>query len=226
MKKEKVNVLHEPGEIPPGIVNFFPRWKRVFDIIFSLLFICVTFPLWLLISFLIKLEDKGPAFFKQSRIGENGKSFEFLKFRSMYVDADKKLKEILERDSTLRKEWERICKLKNDPRITRVGRFLRKSSLDELPNFINVLMGQMSVVGARPIVLEELKKHRKDSILHYCAMKPGITGLWQVGKRSDIESYEERVKLDEWYVSNVSLWLDLKIIFKTMVKMFLGRGAY
>jgi lipopolysaccharide/colanic/teichoic acid biosynthesis glycosyltransferase len=218
--------MGEPGEIPLGMVNFFPLWKRFFDIIFSLVVIGLTFPLWFILSVLIKLEDKGPLFYKHPRVGENGRNFNCLKFRSMYVDADKKLHEILDSNPTMRKEWEESFKLKHDPRITRMGRFLRKTSLDELPNFINVFLGEMSVVGARPIVLEELKKYYKDSALHYCAMKPGITGLWQVGKRSDIKNYQERVKLDEWYVLNTSVWLDLKIIFKTAIKMFFGKGAY
>jgi exopolysaccharide biosynthesis polyprenyl glycosylphosphotransferase len=214
------------GEIPLMAFNLFPRWKRLFDIVFSLIVLTLGAPFFMLIALLIKLEDGGPVFYRHKRIGENGKPFGCIKFRTMHVDADKRLKELLDKDPKLRAEWEKTYKLKNDPRVTRVGRFLRKTSLDELPQFINVLKGEMSVVGARPIVNEELWKYYKDIAITYCAMKPGLTGPWQAGKRSDIEDYAERVELDEWYVLNVSFWLDMKIIIKTVLKMFTGKGAY
>ncbi|WP_457570822.1 sugar transferase [Desulfovulcanus sp.] len=214
------------GEIPLMAFNLFPRWKRLFDIVFSLIVLILGAPFFMLIALLIKLEDGGPVFYRHKRIGENGKPFGCIKFRTMHVDADKRLKELLDNNPDLRAEWEKTYKLKNDPRVTRVGRFLRKTSLDELPQFINVLKGEMSVVGARPIVDEELWKYYKDIAITYCAMKPGLTGPWQAGKRSDIEDYAERVELDEWYVLNVSFWLDMKIIIKTVLKMFTGKGAY
>jgi len=142
------------------------------------------------------------------------------------VDADKRLSELLASDASLRKEWQRSFKLKNDPRVTKVGRFLRKTSLDELPQFINVLKGEMSVVGARPIVTKELYDYYKEAGNLYCSANPGITGLWQIGKRSDTEDYAERVKLDQWYVLNNTFWLDMKIIMKTAWCMIKGKGAY
>jgi lipopolysaccharide/colanic/teichoic acid biosynthesis glycosyltransferase len=175
---------------------------------------------------LIKMEDNGPVFYKHSRVMESGKKFNCLKFRTMHVNAHQRLKGLFEKNPALRDEWERTYKLKNDPRVTRVGKFLRKTSLDELPQFLNVLAGHMSVVGARPVVPEELDKYYKESALTYCATKPGITGLWQTGKRSDTVNYHERVALDRWYVSNCSSWLDIKIIFKTIRSMVKTKGAY
>ena len=126
----------------------------------------------------------------------------------------------------LKKNGKKTFKLKNDPRITPIGKFLRKTSLDELPQFFNVLKGDMSVVGPRPVVEEELRKYYRDKAKLYMSVKPGITGYWQVEGRSDVEDYEERVKMDEWYIKNQSFWLDLKIIFKTVKVMLTGKGAY
>jgi lipopolysaccharide/colanic/teichoic acid biosynthesis glycosyltransferase len=159
-----------------------------------------------------------------------GREFECLKFRTMAVDADRQLAEILEDDKELAREWKKNFKLKEDPRITRVGRFLRRTSLDEFPQFYNVLKGEMSVVGARPIVGRELAEYYKgngeQSAGRYVSMKPGITGPWQVTKRNDIDDYRERVELDDWYVLNYSLWYDITVIFKTIRCMFTGKGAY
>jgi lipopolysaccharide/colanic/teichoic acid biosynthesis glycosyltransferase len=155
-----------------------------------------------------------------------GKKFKCLKFRTMKVGADNELQKILSEDDDLRKEWGTTYKLKKDPRITRIGRFLRRTSLDEFPQFINVIRGEMSVVGARPIVGKELEDFYKESAGRYCSMKPGITGAWQVGKRSDVEDYEERVRLDDWYILNYSLWTDIKIIAKTVLTMVKRNGAY
>lgn len=210
------------------VLNFNPNteWKRSFDVIFSLLAIIGTLPLTLLVALLVKLQDGGPVFYQHSRITAAGKEFKCLKFRSMVVDADKQLKELLADDPGQRNEWERSFKLKNDPRITRLGKFLRKSSLDELPQFINVLKGEMSVVGARPIVGKELTDFYKESAGRYCSMKPGITGPWQVEARSDNSDYDERIVLDDWYILNYSLWTDIKIIAKTVKRVFDRKGAY
>jgi len=218
--------VHKMGELNIMDFNLFPGWKRAFDIIFSLMIIISTLPIWVMIMILIKMEDNGPVFYKHSRVMESGKKFNCLKFRTMHVNAHQRLKGLFEKNPTLRDEWERTYKLKNDPRVTRVGKFLRKTSLDELPQFLNVLAGHMSVVGARPVVPEELDKYYKESALTYCATKPGITGLWQTGKRSDTVNYHERVALDRWYVSNCSSWLDIKIIFKTIRSMVKAKGAY
>ena len=200
--------------------------KRMFDIIFSLLVLLGTLPVTLLIALLIKYQDGGPVFYGHRRITTTGKEFLCLKFRTMHVNAHKKLKEILKNDPEVRQEWEKTFKIKNDPRVTWIGRFLRKTSLDELPQFINVLKGEMSVVGARPIVQEELTCYYRENGGIYCSIKPGITGPWQVSKRSDTEDYEERVVLDTWYALNRTFLLDLNIIFKTVGCMFKGKGAY
>ena len=188
--------------------------------------ILISLPVMIPIAIVIKLTDRGSIFYGHERVGFQGRKFKVLKFRSMYPDADKRLKDILENDPKAKEEWEKTFKLKNDPRITPIGKFLRKTSLDELPQFFNVLKGDMSVVGPRPVVEEELKKYYRDKAKLYMSVKPGITGYWQVEGRSDIEDYEERVKMDEWYIKNQSFWLDLKIIFKTIKVMLTGKGAY
>jgi putative colanic acid biosysnthesis UDP-glucose lipid carrier transferase len=215
------------------VLSFNPDsgWKRAFDIVFSLLILVLTAPLLFVIMLLIKLESPGPIFYRHRRIMATGREFECLKFRTMVVDADKKLEKLLQNDPALAEEWQRHFKLKQDPRITRIGRFLRRTSLDEFPQFINVIKGEMSVVGARPIVGKELQEYYKtgsefQSAGRYVSMKPGITGPWQVMKRSDTENYQERVNLDDWYVLNYSLICDIKIILKTIACMFSGKGAY
>ncbi len=214
------------------VLNFNPvsSWKRTFDIIFSSGVLLLTAPFMLLIMLAIKLDSRGPVFYKHRRIMATGREFSCLKFRTMVVDADKQLKKLLKDDPDLLEEWEKHYKLKHDPRITRIGKFLRRTSLDEFPQFINVLKGEMSVVGARPIVGRELddfyKGNGEQSAGRYVSMKPGITGPWQVMKRSDTEDYKERVELDDWYVLNYSLRYDIIIIFKTIRCMFSGKGAY
>jgi len=200
--------------------------KRIFDVCFSLAVIFISLPLTLLIALLIKLQDRGPVFYGHPRVTIAGKRFECLKFRTMHVSADKRLEEILEKDAEAKAEWDRSFKLKHDPRVTWIGRFLRKSSLDELPQFINVLKGEMSVVGARPIVYRELHDYYQENGGLYCSLKPGITGIWQVSKRSDTEDYQERVRMDNWYALNRNFWLDIKIILQTVGRMITGRGAY
>lgn len=218
--------LQQLGDFPIMVFNLFPVWKRFFDLAFSSIVLILTTPLFALIALIIKIEDGGPVFFQHKRIGESGQIFGCLKFRSMHINSDLRLKDLLDGNPNLRREWQKTFKLKNDPRITRIGKILRKTSLDELPQFINVFLGEMSVVGARPIVSQELSDYYKETAITYCAMKPGITGPWQVGKRSDTEDYNERVDLDRWYVLNASIWLDIKIIFKTIFKVLSGTGAY
>jgi len=211
-----------------ALLNFNPdsTAKRYFDVLFSAFILSLTLPLTLLVSLFIKLEDGGPVLYGHTRIARAGNRFECLKFRTMYPDAAEKLKGILASDPDAKKEWERSFKLKNDPRITKVGKFLRKTSLDELPQFINVLKGEMSVVGARPVVQEELHDYYKENRGLYCSIKPGITGPWQIGVRSDTEDYDERVELDKWYILNNGFWVDMKIIFKTAWCMIKRKGAY
>jgi putative colanic acid biosynthesis UDP-glucose lipid carrier transferase len=210
------------------ILNFNPNteWKRSFDLIFAIAALICTLPITLVIALLVKLSDGGPVFYRHKRITSAGKTFNCLKFRTMRVGADKELKKLLQENEELRREWEQSYKLKNDPRVTAIGRFLRRTSLDEFPQFINVIRGDMSVVGARPIVGKELSEFYKDSAGRYCSMKPGITGAWQVGRRSNVDEYEERVKMDDWYILNFSLWTDIKIIIKTVYCMVRGNGAY
>jgi undecaprenyl-phosphate glucose phosphotransferase len=210
------------------VLNFNPNteWKRRFDVVFSTLVLILVSPILLGIAILVKLQDGGPIFYHHKRITSAGKEFGCIKFRSMVVDAEKKLEQILADNPEQREEWERSFKLKQDPRVTRFGSFLRKTSLDELPQFINVIKGEMSVVGARPIVGQELNGFYKESAGRYCSMKPGITGPWQVEGRSDSTSYDERVGLDDWYILNYSLWTDIKIIAKTIKRMFDRKGAY
>lgn len=199
--------------------------KVVFNYLLALCLMPILLPLIVVFAFLIKIESKGPVFFKQKRIGKNCKPFYIYKFRSMYKNADKILEELLEKNEELRKEWEQNHKLKNDPRITKIGKFLRKTSLDELPQIFNVLKGDMAFVGPRPVTEEELNKFYKENKKFYCMVKPGITGLWQVSGRNDI-SYEERVQIDKWYVINWSLWLDVIILIKTFKAIFTQKGVY
>lgn len=199
--------------------------KRVIDIIASLVGIIIASPIMLIIAIAIKLDSPGPILFKHRRVGYKGKEFFAYKFRTMYVDAEERLKELL-KDPKIREEWEKYRKIKDDPRVTRVGKFLRKFSLDELPQLFNILLGQMSLVGPRPVTREEWEKYFKggpgEIILE---TKPGLTGLWQVSGRSDV-SYEERIFLESWYARNWYIWLDIIIILKT-IKIVLSReGAY
>lgn len=198
--------------------------KPVFDILFSALAIAFFAPFMLIVAALIYYNDRGPIFFAHERIGLGGRKFRCLKFRTMVVDAQDRLDRLLAECPDARTEWQIQQKLRKDPRITGVGRFLRATSLDELPQFFNVVFGQMSVVGPRPIVESEIAKYSSD-FATYASVKPGVTGLWQVRGRSDT-SYSERVELDVQYVSNMSFNLDLWIILKTISVVLNGRGAY
>jgi len=197
--------------------------KRVFDVVGSALLLVVTAPLFLAIAWLVR-RDGGDAIYGHVRIGEGGSAFECLKFRSMVVDADRILVELLEGDQSFRAKWEQQFKLKQDPRITRIGAFLRISSLDELPQLINVLKGDMSLVGPRPVVREELERYG-EHIGCYLQVKPGITGVWQVSGRNDVD-YPTRVGFDAWYVRNWSLWTDIVVLLKTVRVVITRAGAY
>jgi len=222
---QKAKIVHM-GSLPLIDLNLYPKWKRPFDIIFSLLIIVLTLPLWLAIIIFIKTTDKGPVFYRDPRIGENGRQFKCWKFRTMHVDADKKLEKLLEQDEKLKKEYSRTYKLKSDPRVTPIGRFLRKTSLDELPQFLNVIIGEMSVVGARPVLPPQFINHYRGIALTYCSTKPGITGPWQVGKRSDTDDFMERCELDQRYVLSCTFWQDIKIISRTIWRVLRPKGAY
>jgi len=197
--------------------------KRVFDVVVASAALLFTAPLILTVALLIRLQDGAPAVFRQSRLGKNGTPFKCYKLRSMVADADIRLQELLAANPEARREWAASQKLTNDPRITPLGQFIRKSSIDELPQLINVIRGDMSLVGPRPIVEGEISKygeHFKD----YCAVRPGLTGLWQVRGRSDT-TYDSRVKLDVEYVREHSFLSDIKILLLTVPAVFNSRGA-
>jgi lipopolysaccharide/colanic/teichoic acid biosynthesis glycosyltransferase len=200
--------------------------KRCGDVVFSLLVLSLGSPVFLLLAVLVKLSSRGSVFYSQRRIGRGYRGFGCLKFRTMRRDADQVLAALLAADPVLRAEFERDHKLRNDPRITPLGKLLRRSSLDELPQFINVLKGQMSVVGPRPIVWDELRRYGRD-MDEVLSVRPGLTGLWQVSGRNNL-SYRERVRLDLHYVRQRSFWLDLRIVLRTIgvVLLPLDRGAY
>lgn len=197
--------------------------KRTMDVVGSISIMLVLSPLLLSLYFLIQ-KDGGNAIYGHTRIGRNGKPFDCLKFRSMVVNSKEVLEKLLQNDPDARAEWEKDFKIKNDPRITKVGHFIRKTSLDELPQLWNVLKGEMSLVGPRPIVKEELERYEAD-VDYYLMAKPGMTGLWQVSGRNDVD-YETRVYFDAWYVKNWSLWNDIAILFKTVSVVLKRDGAY
>lgn len=199
--------------------------KRIIDIIGGLVGIVLLIPITIvlyLISIFSK-ENKGPIFYEQLRVGKNGKYFRIYKFRTMIIGADKILKKYLEENEEARIEFEKNQKLEYDPRITKLGKILRKTSLDEFPQFINVLKGDMSLIGPRPLVEGELDAHNGNHKL-YESVKPGITGYWGVNGRSNT-TYEERLKLEYYYAKNFSFWLDTKIFFKTIISIVKREGA-
>jgi Undecaprenyl-phosphate galactose phosphotransferase WbaP len=198
--------------------------KRCLDLALTVVGGIIVLPLIGLIAVFIAAESRGTVFYGQERIGRGGRPFKAWKFRSMSRDADQLLAAYLERHPELREEWERDHKLRDDPRVTRVGRLLRRTSLDELPQLWNVVRGEMSLIGPRPIVRAETERYA-DMIEMYLRVRPGISGLWQVSGRSDT-TYAERVALDSYYVRNWSVWLDLFILAKTVRVVLLGKGAY
>ena len=198
--------------------------KALLDIILTLVVGLLLLPMIAMISMLIKLDSQGPIFYGQKRLGQDGHYFRAWKFRSMVENADDVLAAHLAQDADLRRQWEADQKLRHDPRITRVGRFLRRTSLDELPQLWNVLRGEMSLVGPRPIVDEEIARYAEKYDL-YTQVMPGITGLWQVSGRNNV-SYPERVNLDAYYVRNWSVWLDIYILLRTIWVVLIGEGAY
>lgn len=198
--------------------------KGIVDVLLTVVGGIFISPLLLLIICWIKLDSRGPVFYSQARIGRHGRKFRAWKFRSMTVNADAMLETYLAQHPELREEWERDHKLKKDPRVTRAGRFLRRTSLDELPQLWNVLQGEMSLVGPRPITDKEIEKYGV-AFEVYKKVNGGITGLWQVSGRNDV-SYEERVYWDQFYVRNWSVWLDCCILFRTIAVVLLSKGAY
>lgn len=198
--------------------------KRFIDILSILILSPIWLPIFILIAILVKLTSKGPIFYGHKRIGQNGKEIKCWKFRSMCINSQEMLEQILATDPVRRAEWEKDRKFIDDPRVTKFGRFLRKTSLDELPQLINILVGDMSLVGPRPVTEPELVKYGeyKDYVL---SVLPGLTGMWQVSGRSDTK-YEERISFDSFYIQNWSIWLDIWILIKTVWVVLNGKGAY
>jgi len=198
--------------------------KRFMDIAIVLIGGILLLPFFLLTALLIKINSPGPVLYKHKRLGKNGKYFYAYKFRSMVIDAEQRLEKMLESDPAIKTEWEKNHKLQNDPRVTGLGKILRRTSMDEFPQLINVLGGEMSLVGPRPIVDKEVEKYGEDYDRIF-SIKPGMTGLWQVSGRSDT-GYNERVAYDTYYLQSWSVWLDLWILFKTFGVVIKGKGAY
>ena len=199
--------------------------KSIFEFLLGIFLFILSIPFFLLIAAAIKLDSRGSVFFIQQRFGKRGKRIRLIKFRSMFNDADSRLEQHLKAKSQAKKEWLKYKKLKKyDPRVTRMGKFLRKYSLDELPQLFNVLKGDMSLVGPRPYIMEELKEVESvKSIL--LQVKPGITGLWQISGRC-LLPFKERLNLDEHYIRNWAFWLDIVILIKTIKVSALGKGAF
>ena len=218
---EKVFMLH----IRNNLARRRNRWvKRLFDLTATISGGLLISPILLLLAVIVGIDNKGRIIFAHRRVGKGGRLFPCYKFQSMVPNAQKRLEEYLAQNPEARKEWKESFKHMNYPRVTKLGAFLRKTSLDELPQLWNVLTGDMSLVGPRPIVTKEIERYG-DYIREYYMVPPGITGMWQVNGRSDT-TYEERVAMDTWYVRNWSVWIDLVYLFKTVKIVFTGKGAY
>ena len=198
-------------------------FKRTLDVLIILFFSPIVLPITLLLAILTKITSKGPIFYGHKRVGKNGKTIKCWKFRSMCINSQEILEKILATDPIRREEWEKDRKFKDDPRITKFGKFLRKTSLDELPQLFNILIGQMSLVGPRPVTEPELEKYGeyKDYVL---SVLPGLSGMWQISGRSDT-GYEDRISFDTYYIQNWSIWLDIWILIKTIWVVLIGKGA-
>jgi exopolysaccharide production protein ExoY len=197
--------------------------KRLLDILTVCAFLPYLVPLFLMVALIVKVSSAGPVLYRQRRVGRFGREFTLWKFRSMYCNSDEVLSRYLEANPEASREWKQTHKLRNDPRVTRLGNMLRRTSLDELPQFLNVLLGTMSLVGPRPIVHAE-KSHYRESYFFYASAKPGLTGLWQVSGRSNL-SYRQRVALDEEYIRTWNLGLDLQILWRTVGVVWASKGA-
>lgn len=216
-----VHLLESTPDLPLG-----GRLKRLFDVLFATVSLALTSVLFLVVAAAIKLTSKGPIFYKHTRVGLGGEEFPCLKFRTMRTDADKVLDKLISEDADAHEEFKTFQKLRNDPRVLPfIGTFLRKTSLDELPQFINVLRGEMSVVGPRPVTRVELTENYGPHAQDVLKSRPGITGLWQVSGRSEL-SYAERVQLDRSYIRNWSFWTDVTLVVRTGAVLLTRKGAY
>lgn len=198
--------------------------KRLIDLFLIFVSLPIVFPVMLILAILVKLTSKGPIFYGHKRVGKNGKEIKCWKFRSMYNNSQEMLEKILATDPVRKAEWEKDRKFIDDPRVTNFGKFLRKTSLDELPQLFNIFIGQMSFVGPRPVTQSEIEKYG-DSADFVLSVTPGLSGMWQISGRSDT-GYEERINLDTYYIQNWSVWLDIWIIIKTIWVVIRGKGAY
>lgn len=213
-------MLHNTNQLTLPLPRFL---KRSFDIVVAGTALVLLSPLFIVVALLVK-KDGGSAFFAQERIGKGGKPFKCLKFRSMKVGAEAALNAYLQQNPEAQKEWDVFYKLKHDPRVTKLGEFMRKTSIDELPQLINVVRGDMSLVGPRPIKSDEIPFYEGD-YTYYESVRPGISGAWQVSGRSSL-NYKQRVALDAWYSRNWSLWLDIVILLKTIPALLAKDQAY
>jgi exopolysaccharide production protein ExoY len=218
----ELSVLLGQSKVAPYSIG--GKSKRIFDVIIASITLIVFLPLFAFVVLLLKLTDPNPVIFRHIRVGQGGRRFACFKFRSMVLDSDKVLKTLLESDPAARKQWDRTQKLANDPRITPVGKFLRQSSLDELPQLINVIRGDMSLVGPRPIVPSELTRYG-DKLSLYLQARPGITGIWQVSGRNDC-GYDRRIEMDANYVRNWRFSTDFVILLRTLGAVLAQRGSY
>lgn len=216
-------LLGTPRRVGPGIVGF--ALKRVFDLISVVVILTLFGWLMLIIALMVRMSGGKKVIYGHTRLGRHGVPFKCLKFRSMVSNSDEVLRNLLETDPDARAQWERDFKLKNDPRITKIGRFIRKTSLDELPQLWNVIKGEMSIVGPRPVVQAEFEQYYEGAREHYLALPPGLTGLWQVSGRNDLD-YAQRVALDRQYVDNTNVFYDFVIVMRTVKVMVVRRGAY
>ena len=229
MMGAEVNVFFTEGMLMLKIRNQLARRrnrviKRVFDLLFTICGGLCILPFLLVIAVMVAFDNKGNVIFAHRRIGRGGKEFKCYKFQTMIPNAQEALEKYLAENPEARKEWEESFKLTNDPRVTKLGNILRKTSLDEMPQLWNVIKGDMSLVGPRPIVAKEIERYG-EYFREYAMVTPGITGMWQASGRSDT-TYEERVEMDTWYVRNWSVWIDLMYLFKTVKIVFTGKGAY
>ena len=213
LTKIEINNMEIKGKIYRG-------FKRIVDIVLGCIGLVLLSPVFLVIAICIKIDSNGPVIFAHKRIGKNGKEFNMYKFRSMYENAEEMIENFNEEQ---KREYQENFKLENDPRITKMGKFLRKTSLDELPQIVNIIKGDLSIIGPRPIVDEELEKYGKNKE-KFLSITPGLTGYWQANGRSNT-TYEERMQMELYYIDNQSLWLDIKIFFKTIVSVLKKEGA-
>ncbi|SHI13506.1 Sugar transferase involved in LPS biosynthesis (colanic, teichoic acid) [Clostridium collagenovorans DSM 3089] len=220
MQKVQTEALENKMDVNSKSYSAYNIIKRFFDVIIASLALVILSPVFIIIFICIKVDSSGPAVFGHTRIGENGKLIKVYKFRSMVENAEEVLRNFT---AEQKKEFEKNFKLENDPRITKVGNFLRKTSLDELPQLFNIILGNMSIVGPRPIIKKEIQKYGEYADKLF-SVKPGLTGYWQANGRSDT-SYEERVQMDMFYIDNRSISMDVKIIFKTIISVIKKEGA-